>query len=271
MKHSPIPMIFDSNRVRSHRTRAAGNFSSHDFLFREMAERLCERLSCIKRKFPLALDLGAKTGLVAEILQGRGGIETLVQMEQSAPLLAQAKGIKLLASEELLPFAENSFDLVISVGALHWVNDLAGSLIQIQRILKPDGLFLAMLFGGQTLRELRTSFEQAEMDNKGGSSPRISPFIDVQAGGQLLQRAGFTLPVIDSEILGVEYTHPLKLMRELRGMGETNSLHDSLKTFTSCSLLMTAVDNYLRDFSNEDGRINASFELVTLTGWKPEK
>ncbi len=267
---SQPPILFDYNRVSAHRARAAGNFSQYDFLFREMAESLCERLAYIKRKFPVALDLGAKIGIIAEILQGRGGIETLVQMERSEPLLAKAKGIKLIGSEELLPFAENSFDLVISAGALHWVNDLAGSLIQIQRILKPDGLFLAVLFGGQTLHELRTSFEKAEIQNKGGVSPRISPFIDVQAGGQLLQRAKFSLPVVDSEILNVEYSHPLKLMRELRGMGETGALHDSAKNFTPCSLLMGAVDNYLQDFANEDGGINASFELITLTGWKPQ-
>ncbi len=271
MISNKIPEIFDRKRLAKHRTRAAHSFSAHDFLFREMAERLCERLDYIKKTFPLALDLGAHNGLVAKILQGRGGIETLVQSEMSEKLLCGATNISLVADEELLPFADNSFDLVISVGSLHWVNDLAGTLVQIQRSLKPDGLFLSIFFGGQTLNELRTSFENAEMQFSGGISPRISPFIDVQTGGSLLQRAGFSLPVVDSEILNVEYTHPLKLMKELRGMGEGNALYDSVKGFTPCSLMMMAVDNYLRDFSNEDGRINASFELITLTGWKPHE
>ena len=269
MISNQVPIIFSRDRLKKHRARAVVNFAEHDFLYREMGQRLCDRLEYIKRKFPLALDLGAHNGVLAEILEGRGGIENLVQMELSEPLLSGAKNIRLVGDEELLPFAENSFDLVISVGSLHWVNDLAGTLIQIQRSLKPDGLFLAIFFGGQTLHELRASFEKAEMEFRGGVSPRISPFIDVQAAGSLLQRAGFALPVVDSEILTVEYNHPLKLMKELRGMGETNTLHECEKNFTPCSLIMSAVDNYLRDFSNEQQRIEASFELITLTGWKP--
>jgi len=271
MIYNDIPVIFDRQRLSRHRARAIGSFPRHDFLFREMGDRLCERLNYIKKTFPLALDLGAHNGFITEILQGRGGIETLIQSDISPVILNNAKSIKVVADEELLPFAENSFDLIISVGSLHWVNDLAGTLAQIQKILKPDGLFLAIFFGGQTLKELRTSFEKAELQFSGGISPRISPFIDVQTGGSLLQRAGFSLPVVDSEILNVEYDHPLKLMKELRGMGEGNCLYDSKKSFTPCSLMMLAVDNYLRDFSNAETRINASFELITLTGWKPHE
>lgn len=270
MNKSQIPpQIFDRNRLRLHRNRVADNFQKHDFLWHEMAKRLLERLEFINRKFPLALDLGAKNGVVAEELQGRGGIETLVQAEFSENLIRKANGIKIVADEELLPFADNSFDLVISAGSLHWVNDLKGTLIQIQRILKPDGLFLCATFGGKTLHELRASFEQAEIEQKGGISPRISPFIEVRDGGKLLQNAGFSLCVADSEMITTEYTHPLKLMRELRGMGEANALYESSKSFTPCSLMMLAVDNYIKDFSNEFERVTASFEMVTLTGWKP--
>jgi NADH dehydrogenase [ubiquinone] 1 alpha subcomplex assembly factor 5 len=269
MISNQVPVIFDRGRLKRHRARAVVNFAEHDFLFREMAQRLCDRLEYIKRDFPLTLDLGAHNGILDEILGGRGGIENLVQLEISENLLCGAKNLRAVADEELLPFAENSFDLVISVGSLHWVNDLAGTLIQIQRSLKPDGLFLAIFFGGQTLQELRASFEKAEMEFRGGLSPRISPFIDVQTAGGLLQRAGFALPVVDSEMLTVEYNHPLKLMKELRGMGETNILHECEKNFTPCSLMMLAIDNYMQDFSNEEQRIEASFELITLTGWKP--
>lgn len=271
MENKNIPVIFDYQIIRNHRARAAQNFSHHDFLFREMAERLCERLEYIRRDFPQALDLGAKTGIIAQTLAGRGSIKHLVQLEQSPALLANAQGTKLIASEEMLPFADNSFDLVISAGSLHTVNDLAGTLVQVRRILKPDGLFLAVVFGGETLKELRASFEQAEMTAKGGMSPRVFPFIDVQTGGQLLQRAGFLLPVVDKELITVEYEHPLKLMKELRGMGEANALHDRIKYFTPCSLIMSAVDNYFRDFPSEDGGITASFEFITLTGWKQAK
>jgi len=261
--------LFDRSRLRAHRARAAANFSAHDFLLREMVSRTCERLEEIKRTFPLALDIGAHNGMVAEILAGRGGVETLVQMEVCEPMLRGAKGLRVVADEEFLPFAENSLDLVISVGALHWVNDLPGALIQIQRILKPDGLFLAMMPGGQTLRELRAAFEFAEMEISGGVSPRVSPFVDVRDAGGLLQRAGFALPVVDSEIITVEYDHPLKLMKELRGMGEANALLESAKHFTPCATVMLAADYYMQHFANPEGRINATVELVTLTGWKP--
>lgn len=266
MIYNEVFNIFDRKRLRGHRLRAAANFSEYDFLFREMTNRLCDRLEYINRDFPLALDLGAKNGIIAETIEGRGNIKTLIQMGEAGQGGAH---IHLVGDEELLPFADNKFDLVMSVGSLHWVNDLAGTLVQIQRILKPDGLFLAVFFGGQTLHELRASFEKAEIEYRGGVSPRISPFIDVQTGGALLQRTGFALPVVDNEILTVEYSHPLKLMKELRHMGEANSLVESEKYFTPCSLMMSAVDHYLRNYSNENSRITASFELVTLTGWKP--
>ncbi len=264
-----VPMLFNRPLVRRRRDRAAQEFEKHDFLFREMASRLCERLEYIKRDFPTALDLAAKTGIIGQTLAGRGGVQTLVQAEFCEPLLKKSSGLRVVCDEEFLPFADDSFDLILSVGSLHSVNDLAGTLAQIRRTLKPDGLFLAMLFGGHTLKELRASFEGAEISASGGVSPRISPFIDARDGANLLQRAGFSLPVADSEMLNVEYAHPLKLMHDLRGMGEANALYSRTKNFTPCSILMQAVDNYLRDFAGENGRILASFELVTLTGWKP--
>lgn len=269
-KNDISPIIFNRGLIKSNRYRAAGRFEKYDFLFREMANRLCERLEYIKRDFPIALDLGAKNGIIADVLLGRGRIKTFVQSEFSQKLLENAGSLRVVSSEEFLPFSDNSFDLVLSVGALHSVNDLTGTLVQIRRALKPDGLFLGMLFGGQTLCELRASFEAAEIAQKGGISPRVAPFVDVRDGGSLLQRAGFTMPVVDSEILKVEYIHPLKLMRDLRGMGEGNALVERSRQFTSCSLLMQAVHNYLRDFSNANGRVDASFELVTFTGWKPQ-
>ena len=256
-----IPHIFNRELVKIHRNRAAAGFAEHDFLVREMASRLCARLEYIKRDFHTVLDLGASSGVVAK---------TLVRAEISEKMLHKSSGLKVVADEEFLPFAENSFDLVLGVGSLHLVNDLAGTLIQIRRILKPDGLFLGMLLGGLTLKELRTSFASAEIEGRGGISPRVSPFLDVKNSGNLLHRAGFSLPVADSEMLNVEYAHPLKLMRDLRGMGEANAMFAAVKNFTPCSLIMQAVDNYLRDFSNENGRIDASFELITITGWKPQ-
>lgn len=262
-------LIFDRRRVRAHRDRAARALPGSDFLLREMAARLAERLPDITRTFPLALDLGAHAGPLAEYLQGLGGIKTLAQCDLSPRMIAGAGGLRLAADEEFLPFAPDSLDLVISCGSLHWVNDLPGALIQIRQILKPDGLFLAMLPGGETLKELRQSFEQAELAASGGISPRVSPFIDVRDAGSLLQRAGFALPVVDSERLTVSYAHPLKLLHDLRNMGEASALIAGRKDFTPCSLMMLMADRYMQDFTGEDGRIAATFELVTLTAWKP--
>jgi SAM-dependent methyltransferase len=266
-----LPTIFDRRRVRMHRDRASGRIGASDFLLKEMGARIAERLGDMRRPFPLALDLGAHHGLLADHIMATGHIKTLVQADMSMGMVAQSGTLKLVADEEFLPFAEASFDLVISAGSLHWVNDLPGSLIQINRILKPDGLFVAVLPGGETLKELRQSFEQAELSASGGISPRISPFVDIRDAGRLLQRAGFAEPVIDSEMLAVSYEHPLKLLHDLRNMGEANALLQSQKGFLPCSTLMLMADYYLQHFSDEHGRIPATFELVTMTGWKSKR
>ena len=192
--------VFDRALLRRRRDRAAANLAAHDFLFVEVAGRLAERLDEITRKFPVALDLGCHGGVLARALEGRAGIRTLVQCDLS-PAMARAAAADgrpvLAADEEALPFKAESFGLVMSVLALHWVNDLPGALIQIRHVLKPDGLFLAALLGGETLAELRTALMEAELAEEGGASPRVSPFADVRAAGGLLQRAGFALPMVD--------------------------------------------------------------------------
>ena len=258
--------LFDRIRVRAHRDRAAAHFAEHDFLFRELAERMADRLEDVRRPFPHALELGARHGLLAKTLAGRGGIESLVQCDLSRGMLGEG-GARVVADEEFLPFADNSFDLVMSLCALQWVNDLPGTLIQIRRILKPKGLFLAMLPGGQTLKELREAFEKAEVAVSGGLSPRVSPFVDVRDGGALLQRAGFELPVVDSEMLTIRYENPLVLLRDLRGSGEANALVQSKKTLTSRTLIYAVINQYL-ELAGKDRRVPATLELVTLTGWK---
>jgi NADH dehydrogenase [ubiquinone] 1 alpha subcomplex assembly factor 5 len=267
---SPSSAIFNRHRVRQHRQRAAGALASCDFLYREVAARMADRLPDIRRPFPLALDLGCHNGFLADYLQGMGGIETLVQADISENMVRHAPGLRVVADEEWLPFADNRFDLVMSVFSLHWINDLPGTLIQINRILKPDGLFLAMVPGGETLKELRQSFEQAEIGISGGISPRISPFIDVRDAGSLLQRAGFSMPVTDSEVVTVSYETPLKLLDDLRGMGETNALLTSSKSCIRRSVLFGALDYYQKHFGDQNKRVNATFEIVAMTAWKPD-
>jgi NADH dehydrogenase [ubiquinone] 1 alpha subcomplex assembly factor 5 len=230
-------------------------------------------LDDIRRQFPLALELGCRTGQMAEILQGRSGIETLVQSDLSQAMASRAKDgtspLAIAADEEALPFAEQSFDLVFSCLALHWVNDLPGALIQIRRALKPDGLFLAAFLGGATLTELRAALLDAETELEGGASPRVSPFADVRDGGDLLQRAGFALTVANTETLEVSFPGPAALLADLRGMGETNTTLQRRRSFTRKSTMARALALYQERHGDSDGRITATFEIIFLTGWAP--
>jgi SAM-dependent methyltransferase len=180
-------------------------------------------------------------------------------------------GPAVAAEEEALPFRNGSLDLVVSALALQLVNDLPGALIQIRRALKPNGLFLAALLGGDTLTELRQAFATAEEETTGGISPRVAPFVDVRALGSLLQRAGFALPVTDLDRVTVRYDSPFSLMRDLRRMGGTNPLRSRRRLPLRRATLMRAADSYARTFSDEDGRIRATFDIVWLSGWAPDE
>lgn len=264
--------IFDRATLRKHRDRAARGFAAHDFLVREVAERLADRLSDVTRSFPLALDLGCHTGELADTMGGRGGIKTLVQCDLSPAMAAKAAQnghATVTADEEWLPFADNSFDLVLSCLSLHWVNDLPGALVQIRRVLKPDGLFLAAMLGGGTLADLRHCLHEAELAEEGGISPRVSPMADIRDMGRLLQRAGFALPVADADQVSVSYGDPMRLLADLRGMGETNAVAERRKSLSRRATLLHALSLYQQKFADADGRFPVDFHVVTLTGWKP--
>ena len=260
--------VFNRRVVRLHRDRAAPGLADHAFLLGEVGERLLDRLDDVKRKFPLALDLGCCDGQLGRLLGGRGGIETLVQCDLSPAMAALAGPPSLAADEEFLPFT-GTFDLVLSCLGLHWVNDLPGTLVQIRRALKPDGLFLGALFGGETCRELRDALAHAEIAGEGGMSPRVSPFVDVRDAGNLLGRAGFTLAVADVDTITVSYADPLKLMADLRGMGESNAVTARRKTFSRRATLMDACQRYRETWGDAEGRVPATFQVVYLTGWSP--
>ena len=264
--------VFDRRLVRRHRDRAAATLDAHDFLFREVAERLADRLDDVTRKFPLALDLGCRGGEIAGALRGRGGIHTLVQCDLSTAMARRAAAnghATLAADEELLPFAPESFDLVISNLSLHWVNDLPGCLLQVRQCLRPDGLFLAAMLGGDTLHELRQALIEAELAAAGGASPRVSPFADLRDAGGLLQRAGFALPVIDGDRVTVSYPDILKLMHDLRGMGEGNAVRERARRSLHPALAARADEIYRRRFGDSDGRLAATFQIIYLTAWAP--
>jgi SAM-dependent methyltransferase len=257
--------LFDRRAWRAHRDRAAGGV---DFLHREVAERLIDRLDLVNRAFPAVLDLGARDGALSRALAARDGCGVVVAAEPSATLLAGAPGLRVCADPELIPFREASFDLVASCLALHWCADLPGALIQLRRALKPDGLLLAAMLGGSTLVELRTALFEAELAGEGGVSPRVSPTAELGDAAGLLQRAGFAMPVADSETITVTYPNILALMRDLRGMGETNALA-ARRRFLGRATLARAGAIYTERFGATDGRIAATFEILFLTGWAP--
>lgn len=263
--------VFDRALVRRHRDRAATGYGRYAFLTEEIADRLTDRLLDIKRVFPVALDLGARTGGFDKIRGHSGGIETLLQADLSPAMLQATNGPAAVADEEWLPFAEESLDLVVSNLSLHWVNDLPGALVQINRALKPDGLFLGALLGGDTLMELRDSLMTAEIELTGGAGPRVSPFADLRDGGALLQRAGFALPVVDSDRVTVSYNTIFDLMADLRGMGETNATVERARTPLTRRLLLQAAEVYQDRYTEPDGRLRATFHVIYLHGWAPHE
>ena len=264
-------LIFDRDLLLRRRNRHAGQAAAHDFLLARVGEDFAERLELIKRRFPLAANIGAHHGLISRRLAGAAGIERFVDVERSPALLRGCGGWRVAADEEALPFADASLDLAVSGLALHLVNDLPGALVQIRRALKPDGLLLAALLGGATLTELRQSWLAAEAELTGGASPRVAPFADVRDLGGLLQRAGFALPVVDSEMVTVTYASPLALMHELRAMGASNMLSDRRRQPVTRRVLIRASEIYSERFAGADGRVPATFEILTLTAWAPDE
>jgi SAM-dependent methyltransferase len=266
------PRLFDRVLHRKRLDRAARGFSQADFLKTRAAEDVAMRLEAIMRDFPLAVDLAARNGAFRAALEGseaRASVGHLIEADLSAAMLADRPGSRIVLDEERLPFAEGSLDLIVSALGLHWTNDVVGALIQIRRALKPDGLFIGAFFGGVTLTELRQSLVAAESEILGGAGSRVSPFADVADAAGLLQRAGFTLPVADVDRVTVTYEHPLKLLYDLRQMGETSVLADRHPRKLTRELMNRAFEIYVERFADGDGRIPATFEIVTLTGWAP--
>ena len=265
---SASPTIFDRKllRARQQRARALG---PETFLLDRVAAELGERLSAVLRQFDRAVDLGTPTDAVRRVLAASGKVATIVAAEPDAR--HQAPALSVAADEEALPFADGALNLVVSALSLQFVNDLPGTLIQIRRALKADGLLLVALIGGDSLTELREAFAEAESEIEGGASPRVAPFADVRALGALLQRAGFALPVVDSDRLTVRYDSALALMRDLRRMGATNVLCERRRTPLKRATLARVAEIYARRFADADSRVRATFEIVWMLGWAPHE
>jgi SAM-dependent methyltransferase len=262
------PQIFDRSLLRVRQQRAY-SLGPETFLLDRVADDLGERLSAVLRRFEIAVDLGTPTDGVRRALAASGKVTTIVAAEFRTG--SDRSFLRVGADEETLPFADGSLDLVTSALTLQFVNDLPGTLIQIRRALKPDGLLLAALVGGESLAELREAIGAAESEIEGGISPRVAPFADVRELGTLLQRAGFALPVIDNERLVVRYDSVFALLRDLRRMGATNVLRERRRKPLKRATLRRMTEIYAERFSDADGRLRASFEIVWLSGWAPHE
>lgn len=247
------PNLFDREALKLRRKRAQGMGNKGGFLHIEAADQVAEKLLEVKKTFKDAAIIGPRADLWAETLA----------------LSSELPTFRVVEDKEIIEIEQSSLDLAIHGLALHWHNDPVGQLVQLRRALRPDGLMIAALFGGKTLSQLRKAFAEAESEIEGGISPRIAPMGEIRDLGGLIQRAGFALPVADSIEMTVTYESPLHLMQDLRVMGETNVMTDRRKTPLKRQTLLRACEIYTQNFCGPDGRINASFEIMYLTGWAP--
>src|SRR5579859_3591000 len=266
------PLIFDRTLMRKRRRRARA-LGAATFLVDRAADDLAGRLGAVLRRFDVAVDLGTHTDAARNALARLGSVGTIIAARSiDEPASSATANMKVVvADEEALPFRDGSLDLVVSVLALQFVNDLPGTLIQIRRALKPDGLFMAALIGGETLAELRQAFAAAEAECEGGASPRVAPFADLRDIGALLQRAGLALPVTDVDRIVVRYDSAFSLMHDLRRMGATNILVERRRKPTRRATMLRMAETYRERFADPDGRIRATFDIIWLSGWAPHE
>jgi SAM-dependent methyltransferase len=262
--------LFDRALLRKRRARFAHEVGARENLIAYVAREIAERIEIMLRKFPLALDLGAYHGLLGRRVADLKSVGEMVYAESVLAYAELCPRPALVCDEDLLPFKDESFNLIVSGLALHRVNDLPGALVQIRRALKPDGLFMAAALGGRALFELREALIEAEGEVTGGASPRVSPFGDVREYGALLQRVGFALPVADIETLEVVYPSPRELMREVRALGGGNVLMARSKAPLSRRTLERAEAIYRERHGTPDGKVTATFEFVFMSGWAPD-
>jgi len=262
--------ILDTDLLAARRRRVlASGRPGADFLMLRAAEELTDRLSAVERKFSAAASLFSLTGNAADAVLASGRAVAVERIENDAALLRGAAGI--VSPPDRVPFSAETCDLIVSLLSLHEANDIPGLLVQIRRALKPDGLFLGALMGAGTLNELRESLLAAETELYGGASPRILPFTDIRDAGALLQRAGLALPVADLDTITVRYDSMFGLLRDLRAMGATNALLARARKPVSRRFFARAAEIYAERFSDADGRVRATFNMVWMSGWAPHE
>lgn len=260
--------VFNRANLRRHQVRSAPGFERFRFLHDWCEKEIMDRLAIIRRDFAQTAIISDRTlpAFRARLTETKG-TQNIISLLPHLALKQDQQNI-LLSDSEILSLAPQSMDMIISIMDLHKINDLPGALVQIRQALKPDGLFIACMAGGETLHELRQAMMAAELEVRGGASPRVFPFADKQQMGALLQRAGFALPVVDSDILRVTYRDLFHLMGDLRGMGESNIIAAQSKTFTPKRFFLRAAELYQQHHAHGDD-IEASFEIISLIGWAP--
>ena len=261
--------IFNRNKLKLHRGRVCKKWHQNKFLKTLASQRLGERLFEIKRNFDLALDIGCHNGELGNILLRSNKIKQIIQSDLSFDLALIAKKnfqSTLVLDEEKLPFKKNVFNAIFSSFNLHWINKFPELLINIYNLLESDGLFLSNFLGGETLIELRKILVASEIEILGGSINRISPFIDIRSAGKLLQTSGFSMPVIDKEIITVTHSNIIDLFHDLRNMGENSCLYNSPITLRR-DVINLAEKMFKNKFITKDNKISSTFELITMTAW----
>ncbi len=266
-----MDIVFDQTLIAARRLRAlkAGDEKA-SFLLDLVGQDLAERLSVVERQFDAAVELHGYTGATARALLATGKIGTLRRVETDAAFAAPGEDL-LVSPLETVPLAPASVNLVVSPLSLHLTNDTPGVFIQVRRALKPDGLFLAAIPGAGTLQELRSVLLEAESEVTGGAGPRVVPFADVRDMGGLLQRAGFALPVADTETYTVRYASLFSLMKDLRAMGMTNPLAARSRKPLPRAVFLRAAELYAQRYADADGRIRATFSVIFISGWAPHE
>ncbi|XP_049630314.1 arginine-hydroxylase NDUFAF5, mitochondrial [Suncus etruscus] len=270
---TPVLNIFDRALKRKQKNWAARrpDLAKFDYLKEEVGSRIADRVYDVSRDFSLALDIGCGRGYVAQHLNkeavGKFFQTDIAENALKNTLETEVPTVSVLADEEFLPFRENTFDLVVSSLSLHWVNDLPRALQQIHYVLKPDGVFIGAMFGGDTLYELRCSLQLAEMEREGGFSPHVSPFTAVSDLGHLLSRAGFNTLTVDTDEIQVNYPGMFELMEDLQGMGESNCAWNR-KALLHRDTMLAAAAVYKEMYRNEDGSVPATYQIYYMIGWK---
>ncbi|MCB1476914.1 MAG: methyltransferase domain-containing protein [Rhodobiaceae bacterium] len=258
---------FDRQLAERRRQRALANGPA-DFLFNAVADDLALRLSAVQRDFETALDLHGATGGMAALMAANPKVGKVWRCEASPVWLA---GSGVVCDAEALPFAPDTLDLAVSCLGLQWVNDLAGSLVQLRRAMRGDGLLLMAIVGGDSLAELRESLVTAEIELTGGAAPRVAPMVDIRSLGALAGRAGFALPVCDVDTLTIRYDNMFALLRDLRAMGATSPLNERSRKPLRRAVLLRAAEIYAQRFSDADGRVRARFDILHLSTWAPHE